>query len=48
MWGILNRLRAAVYEWGQPGTIDQGYADEFTAHVNDEIYVNIAIDTRKG
>lgn len=33
----LNRLRAAVYEWGQPGTIDQDYADEFTAHVNDDL-----------
>lgn len=33
----LNRLRAAVYAWGEPGTLDEDYVDKFAAHVNDDL-----------
>jgi cysteinyl-tRNA synthetase len=33
----LGRLRAQVYEWGKPGNIDEGYADQFTAQINDDL-----------
>ncbi|MEJ5308558.1 MAG: cysteine--tRNA ligase [Anaerolineae bacterium] len=33
----LNRLRAAMYAWGEPGAVDEDYIDKFTAHVNDDL-----------
>ena len=33
----LNRLRMAAYEWGEAGQADTGYADQFTAHINDDL-----------
>ena len=33
----LNRLRAAVYGWGEPGTVDEDYIDKFAEHVNDDL-----------
>jgi len=33
----LNRLRAAAYAWGAPGTVDEDYIDKFAAHVNDDL-----------
>jgi len=33
----LNRLRAAVYGWGEPDGVDEGYIDKFAAHVNDDL-----------
>jgi cysteinyl-tRNA synthetase len=34
----LNRLRAAIYEWGQPGKqVDQEFVDKFRAHINDDL-----------
>lgn len=41
----LNRLRRAVYEWGQPGRVDDAYAAEFTAHVNDDLNMPRALAT---
>ncbi len=33
----LNRLRAAMYAWGEAGAVDEDYIDKFTAHVNDDL-----------
>jgi cysteinyl-tRNA synthetase len=33
----LNRLRAAVYGWGEPGTVDEDYIDKFAEHVSDDL-----------
>ncbi|MFN2110644.1 MAG: cysteine--tRNA ligase [Anaerolineae bacterium] len=33
----LNRLRAAVYGWGAPGTVDEDYIDKFAEHVSDDL-----------
>jgi cysteinyl-tRNA synthetase len=33
----LDRLRNAVYEWGAPGNVDDGYADRFTAEINEDL-----------
>jgi len=33
----LNRLRLAAYEWGAPGTLDEGYMDRLAEHVNDDL-----------
>jgi cysteinyl-tRNA synthetase len=33
----LDRLRTAVYEWGQPGVVDEGYLEKFTEMVNDDL-----------
>jgi len=33
----LNRLRAAVYEWGEAGMVDEDYIDQFAAHINDDL-----------
>jgi cysteinyl-tRNA synthetase len=39
----LNRLRLAAYEWGQPGTLDQGYVDRFVEPVNDDLNMPRAV-----
>ncbi len=33
----LDRLRNAVYEWGEPGEPDQGYVEQFTEQINDDL-----------
>jgi cysteinyl-tRNA synthetase len=33
----LNRLRTAVYEWGEPGNLDEDYMDRFVSHVNNDL-----------
>jgi cysteinyl-tRNA synthetase len=33
----LDRLRAAVYEWGEPGEVDDGYVQSFMDQVNDDL-----------
>ncbi|MFZ0547496.1 MAG: cysteine--tRNA ligase [Candidatus Promineifilaceae bacterium] len=33
----LQRLRTAVYEWGQPGTVDEDYLDRFVENINDDL-----------
>ena len=33
----LSRLRTLSYEWGEPGIIDEHYADQFTAQINDDL-----------
>ena len=33
----LGRLRAAAYEWGEPGTVDNAYLERFTEAVNDDL-----------
>lgn len=33
----LNRLRTAVYDWGQPGNVDEDYMDRFNDHINDDL-----------
>ncbi len=41
----LDRLRSAAYEWGDPGDIDEGYADQFTAQINDDLNMPRAMAT---
>lgn len=33
----LDRLRAAVYDWGEPGVVDQGFLDRFADAINDDL-----------
>ena len=33
----LARLRSLTYEWGEPGTIDEGYADQFSKEINEDL-----------
>jgi cysteinyl-tRNA synthetase len=33
----LDRLRSAAYEWGEPGAVDESYADRFAEHINDDL-----------
>jgi cysteinyl-tRNA synthetase len=33
----LDRLRRFSYEWGEPGNLDEEYAERFAAHVNDDL-----------
>jgi len=33
----LNRLRTQVYDWGEPGNVDEAFKEEFTAQVNDDL-----------
>ena len=33
----LNRLRTAVFEWGEAGTPDEGYLSGFLGHINDDL-----------
>lgn len=39
----LDRLRMAAYEWGEPGSVDQGYADRFKAIVNEDLNMPRAV-----
>jgi cysteinyl-tRNA synthetase len=33
----LDRLRLASYTWGNPGQVDEDYADRFQKHINDDL-----------
>jgi cysteinyl-tRNA synthetase len=33
----LDRLRNQVYEWGDPGAVDEEYVEKFTNQVNDDL-----------
>jgi cysteinyl-tRNA synthetase len=33
----LDRLRSAVFEWGEPGAADESYVQRFTEQVNDDL-----------
>ncbi len=35
----LNRLRRFVYEWGQPGTVDEKYTSEFMTRMNNDLNI---------
>jgi len=39
----LDRLRFAVHEWGEAGTIDQDYVAKFTEQVNDDLNMPRAV-----
>jgi len=39
----LDRLRMAAYEWGEPGSVDQDYADRFKAIVNEDLNMPRAV-----
>ncbi len=39
----LYRLRLAVYEWGAPGNVDEGYMDKFAECVNDDLNMPRAV-----
>jgi cysteinyl-tRNA synthetase len=33
----LDRLRSAVHDWGEPGSVDEDYVQRFTEQVNDDL-----------
>jgi cysteinyl-tRNA synthetase len=33
----LDRLRSSVYEWGEPGLVDEAYVEKFADQVNDDL-----------
>ena len=33
----LDRLRAMVFAWGQPGTVDENYVEQFQDQINDDL-----------
>jgi len=33
----LNRLRSQVYDWGEPGQVDESFSNEFLSQVNDDL-----------
>ncbi len=39
----LDRLRAAAYEWGEPGALDEEYVDRFAACINDDLNMPRAV-----
>lgn len=39
----LDRLRTAVFEWGEPGTPDESLVELFTTHVNDDLNMPRAV-----
>lgn len=39
----LNRLRKMVYEWKQPGTVNEEYTREFTARMNNDLNIPQAL-----
>ena len=41
----LDRLRAAAYEWGEPGPVDEEFIERFTAQVNDDLNMPRAVAT---
>ena len=41
----LDRLRTIAYEWGEPGNINEDYAEQFTSHINDDLNMPRALAT---
>jgi cysteinyl-tRNA synthetase len=39
----LERLRNMVYEWGEPGAVDEDYIERFTEQINDDLNMPRAI-----
>jgi cysteinyl-tRNA synthetase len=39
----LDRLRLIAYEWGEPGIIDEEYAQQFLAQINDDLNMPRAV-----
>lgn len=39
----LDRLRSMVVEWGQPGAIDEDYAEQFLTQINDDLNMPRAV-----
>lgn len=39
----LDRLRTAVYEWGQPGTLDEDFAERFQASLEEDLNTSRAL-----
>ena len=39
----LDRLRLLAYEWGEPGAIDEEYAEQFLAQINDDLNMPRAV-----
>src|ERR1043165_9649424 len=39
----LSRLRNAVFEWGEPGTVDEDYAQRFLDQLNDDLNMPRAV-----
>jgi cysteinyl-tRNA synthetase len=39
----LNRLRLAAYEWGAPGTLDEGYMHKFVEQINNDLNMPRAV-----
>jgi cysteinyl-tRNA synthetase len=39
----LDRLRRLAYEWGEPGNLDEVFADRFAAHINDDLNMPRAV-----
>jgi cysteinyl-tRNA synthetase len=39
----LDRLRRLAYEWGEPGNLDENFADRFAAHINDDLNMPRAV-----
>lgn len=33
----LDRLRSLVFDWGAPGNVDEGFVNQFTAQINDDL-----------
>lgn len=33
----LDRLRNMVYEWGEPGSVDEDYVEQFTGQINEDL-----------
>jgi cysteinyl-tRNA synthetase len=33
----LDRLRSAVYDWGDPGTVDEDFMEQFVTQINDDM-----------
>jgi cysteinyl-tRNA synthetase len=33
----LERLRTAIYEWGEPGSVDEDFVERFVEQVNDDL-----------
>ena len=39
----LDRLRCLAFEWGQPGAVDEEYAEQFLAQINDDLNMPRAV-----
>lgn len=39
----LDRLRTSVYQWGEPGIVDEDYVEKFTEQINDDLNIPRAL-----